>query len=173
LRAEAARYVGVTAYLDARLESHKSRRGFAGRYRTWRLVYVEPHHRMADAIAREKQLKDWRRAKKVALVEHENPQWRDLSWGAVPASLGRGIAAGPLGADLRGVGIPRQARDDVFAVGVPGCWSGAHRAGAAWRRARGAAGAGGAGRRPAGRRDPSTGSGRRTGSTRILFIGER
>jgi putative endonuclease len=87
LRAEAARYVGVTAYLDARLESHKSRRGFAGRYRTWRLVYVEPHHRMADAIAREKQLKDWRRAKKVALVEHENPQWRDLSWGAVPASL--------------------------------------------------------------------------------------
>jgi putative endonuclease len=75
-----ALYVGVTAYLDARLEQHKSGRGFAGRSRTWRLVYAEPHDRITDAIAREKQLKGWRRAKKVALVERENPQWRDLSW---------------------------------------------------------------------------------------------
>jgi putative endonuclease len=80
-------YVRVTAYLDARLQQHKSGRGFAGRYRTWRLVYAEAHDRITDAIAREKQLKGWRRAKKVALIERENPQWRDLSWGSGPASL--------------------------------------------------------------------------------------
>ena len=74
-----ALYVGVTNDLGRRLTEHRSGSGHAARYRTFRLVYAEEHADPRVAIAREKQIKGWRRAKKVALVERENPTWRDLS----------------------------------------------------------------------------------------------
>ena len=53
--------------------------GFSQRYRTTRLVYFESYHYVAAAIAREKQIKRWRREKKLALIESKNPQYRDLA----------------------------------------------------------------------------------------------
>jgi putative endonuclease len=44
-----------------------------------RLIFVESHETAPDAIAREKQLKGWRRSKKIALINRSNPDWRDLS----------------------------------------------------------------------------------------------
>jgi predicted GIY-YIG superfamily endonuclease len=52
---------------------------FTSKYRTTRLIFVEPHGTAPDAIAREKQLKGWRRSKKIALINRSNPDWRDLS----------------------------------------------------------------------------------------------
>jgi predicted GIY-YIG superfamily endonuclease len=52
--------------------------GFTKRYGVRLLVYVECHDTMSQAIQREKQLKKWRRAWKIALIERDNPQWRDL-----------------------------------------------------------------------------------------------
>jgi putative endonuclease len=51
---------------------------FTKRYGVHRWVYVEFHSTMADAIVREKRLKKWRRAWKIALIEEHNPDWRDL-----------------------------------------------------------------------------------------------
>jgi putative endonuclease len=74
-------YIGVTNDLTARLYQHRtaSEDTFAGRYRTHRLVHVEEYRWIDDAIAREKQLKGWKRDRKTALIEAENPGWRDLS----------------------------------------------------------------------------------------------
>ena len=74
-------YVGVTSDLSRRVDVHKSDGvdGFTKRYAVHLLVYVEFHDTMEDAIVREKQLKKWRRAWKVDLIERENPQWLDLS----------------------------------------------------------------------------------------------
>ncbi len=72
-------YVGVTSDLARRLAEHRSgASGFMARYRADRLVYVEEHSSPRDAIAREKQIKAWRREKKLALVHAANPTWRDL-----------------------------------------------------------------------------------------------
>ena len=74
-------YVGVTNDLERRLREHreKATAGFTARYNVTRLVYFEQYDRAADAIAREKQLKGWTRAKKIALIERMNPTWDDLS----------------------------------------------------------------------------------------------
>lgn len=75
-----ALYVGVTTDLGRRLEEH--RRGesvHTRRYNITRLVYIEALDTAPEAIDREKQIKRWRRAKKIALVEGANPEWRDLS----------------------------------------------------------------------------------------------
>jgi putative endonuclease len=56
-------------------------RGFAGKYNVNRLVYFEETSDVEAAIWREKQLKGWRRAKKVALIESVNPGWKDLAAG--------------------------------------------------------------------------------------------
>ena len=74
-------YIGVTSDLAARLAQHRdrSRPGFASRYGAVRLVHAEFFERMDEAIAREKQLKRWHRAWKVALIEGSNPDWRDLA----------------------------------------------------------------------------------------------
>lgn len=73
-------YVGVTSNLAGRLAQHRSGQvGFTKRYNVGRLVLVEAYSAAAVAIAREKQLKGWRRSKKVALIEQSNPQWRDLA----------------------------------------------------------------------------------------------
>jgi len=52
---------------------------FTSQYNVTKLVYVEEYTRIQDAIAREKQMKGWRRSKKVALIERMNPEWLDLS----------------------------------------------------------------------------------------------
>jgi putative endonuclease len=80
-------YIGVTSDLAARLAQHRdgSPSGFASRYGAIRLVHAEFFNRMEGAITREKQLKRWHRAWKIALIEENNPDWRDLgiAWGLV------------------------------------------------------------------------------------------
>jgi putative endonuclease len=74
-------YIGVTNDLERRVYEHKHRlvAGFTSRYAIDRLVYFEEHCDVQVAIAREKELKGWRRARKIALIESMNPAWRDLS----------------------------------------------------------------------------------------------
>lgn len=74
-------YIGVTKDLMWRMDQHKQKIGsrFAARYNIARLVYYEEYPDIRAAIAREKQLKKWRREKKVSLIERENPEWKDLS----------------------------------------------------------------------------------------------
>lgn len=74
-------YVGVTTNLERRLREHKTKAvgGFTNAYYVDRLVYFEVFADVRDAIAREKQIKGWRRSKKVALIEARNPKWLDLS----------------------------------------------------------------------------------------------
>ena len=78
-------YIGMTNNLERRVYEHKSDLidGFSKQYRCHRLVYFESYDRVENAIAREKQLKGWNRAKKVRLIERLNPTWEDLSaeWG--------------------------------------------------------------------------------------------
>jgi putative endonuclease len=78
-------YVGVTGDLERRVAQHKSGSGdgFTAAYRCDRLVWFERYSSPDSAIAREKQLKGWVRAKKVALIHAANPTWEDLSleWG--------------------------------------------------------------------------------------------
>ncbi|MDY6903397.1 MAG: GIY-YIG nuclease family protein [Thermodesulfobacteriota bacterium] len=73
-------YVGVTSNLVKRVWEHQNgvAEGFTWRYDVHRLVWYEVHSTMMSAIAREKQLKNWRRAWKIALIERENPDWADL-----------------------------------------------------------------------------------------------
>lgn len=73
-------YVGVTNDLARRISEHKSDavEGFTQRYGVHTLVYAEFHDTMPLAIEREKHIKKWRRDWKVALIENENPAWRDL-----------------------------------------------------------------------------------------------
>jgi putative endonuclease len=74
-------YIGVTNNLKRRLYEHKHKliEGFTSKYQMTRLVYFEETSDVSAAIAREKHLKGWLRAKKVALIESTNPEWRDLS----------------------------------------------------------------------------------------------
>ncbi|HKS90102.1 MAG TPA: GIY-YIG nuclease family protein [Stellaceae bacterium] len=73
-------YVGVTSDLAGRIWTHRTDavEGFTKRYGVHGLVYVEFHDTMEAAITREKQIKKWRRAWKLDLIEQTNPQWRDL-----------------------------------------------------------------------------------------------
>jgi putative endonuclease len=74
-------YIGVTNDLIRRLHEHRSGLGseFTKRYNIHRLVYYESTNSAPVAIEREKEIKKWRRAKKVSLIEHKNPDWIDLS----------------------------------------------------------------------------------------------
>ncbi len=74
-------YIGVTNDLVRRVAEHRLHRtpGFTSHYNCTKLVYFEQGENMVDAIAREKQLKNWRRDWKNALVDGANPDWRDLS----------------------------------------------------------------------------------------------
>ncbi len=74
-------YTGVTGNLPRRIVQHKQKRieGFTQKYKVDRLVHVEAFTDVNEAIAREKQIKGWRRSKKLALIESSNPTWRDLS----------------------------------------------------------------------------------------------
>jgi putative endonuclease len=73
-------YLGVTNNLERRLFEHKYKlaRGFTSKYNVNRLVYYECFESIRDAIAREKQIKAWRREKKLTLIEAINSHWLDL-----------------------------------------------------------------------------------------------
>ena len=74
-------YIGVTNSLARRMEQHRNSEGssFVKTYGVYRLVYVEAFERADEAIAREKQIKRWKRDWKIELIERENLEWRDLS----------------------------------------------------------------------------------------------
>lgn len=74
-------YVGVTNDILRRMNEHRAGRveGFTRTYHVHKLVYMESYNDPRDAIAREKQLKGWRREKKNRLVESKNPDWEDIS----------------------------------------------------------------------------------------------
>jgi putative endonuclease len=76
-------YVGVTSQLVHRVEQHKlgTFEGFSKRHGCKTLVWYERNRTMLEAIWREKAIKRWRREWKLALIEAENPEWRDLSDG--------------------------------------------------------------------------------------------
>ena len=73
-------YVGVTSDLVQRIWQHRQGlvEGFTQRYGVHMLVWFEQHATMLDAIAREKRIKEWKRAWKLELIETNNPRWRDL-----------------------------------------------------------------------------------------------
>jgi len=74
-------YIGVTNSLQKRLAEHRNgdSSSFVKAYGVYRLAYVEAYDRPEEAISREKQLKRWKRDWKIALIERENLEWRDLS----------------------------------------------------------------------------------------------
>ncbi len=74
-------YTGVTSNLARRVDEHRTglNDGYTKRYRMTRLVYYEVTDDVRVAIAREKEIKGWRRSKKADLVRRLNPKWRDLS----------------------------------------------------------------------------------------------
>ena len=73
-------YVGVTSDLIKRVWEHKNHvvEGFTKKYGVDRLVWYELHQTMESAIGREKAIKEWKRAWKLALIEKINPEWDDL-----------------------------------------------------------------------------------------------
>ena len=73
-------YIGVTGGIDDRMERHIKKEGskFTAKYNLKRLVYYEEFQYIFDAIAREKQLKNWHREWKINLIESENPDWANL-----------------------------------------------------------------------------------------------
>ena len=79
-RRQGTLYAGVTSNLAERMFQHREglTPGFSSRYGCNRLVFYERYERMDEAIAREKQIKGGSRAKKIALIEAMNPDWRDL-----------------------------------------------------------------------------------------------
>ena len=88
-------YIGMTNNIYRRALRHKSGEieGFASQYHCDRLVYHESFDDVHKAIGREKQLKGWTRAKKIALIESKNLRWEDLAekWGAQMAFAGEAI----------------------------------------------------------------------------------
>lgn len=79
-RKEGTLYLGVTRDLVRRTYQHKEKLlpGFTSRYDVRRLVWFEVYDDPTNAIEREKQIKKWRRAWKIELIEKENPDWKDL-----------------------------------------------------------------------------------------------
>jgi putative endonuclease len=74
-------YTGVTKNLQKRLVQHRDKLvpGFTSRCSIFRQVHFEVYNDIRSAIAREKEIKAWRREKKIRLIERENPIWEDLS----------------------------------------------------------------------------------------------
>jgi putative endonuclease len=79
-RSRVVLYIGVTNNLESRMWWHSNTKApsFVKRYKLSRLVYFEEYNDIRDAIAREKQLKNWSREKKNDLVRQLNPKWEDL-----------------------------------------------------------------------------------------------
>jgi putative endonuclease len=76
-------YIGVTADLQRRVYEHKQKLidSFTKKYNVTRLAYFEETNDVQTALAREKEIKKWRRSKKIALIKSRNPKWEDLSAG--------------------------------------------------------------------------------------------
>jgi putative endonuclease len=76
-----ALYTGLTNDIRLRIKQHREKRPgtHTAKYNIGRLVYYEHFTYVLNVIAREKELKDWNRAKKVALIEREDPTWEDLA----------------------------------------------------------------------------------------------
>jgi putative endonuclease len=74
-------YVGMTVSLAARIEQHKQHKGpaFTSQYHIWKLVYFEIFDNPKAAVDREKQIKNWRREKKIRLIRLVNPRFDELS----------------------------------------------------------------------------------------------
>ena len=74
-------YTGVTSNIEHRVYQHKHKliNGFTKKYNVDRLVYFEETTEINAAIAREKEIKGWRRSKKIALIKSLNPKWEDLA----------------------------------------------------------------------------------------------
>jgi putative endonuclease len=74
-------YIGVTSNLLRRIYEHKEKRfdGFTKRYNVTKLVWFELHGTARSAISREKEIKKWRRSKKVALIDANNRKWKNLT----------------------------------------------------------------------------------------------
>jgi len=74
-------YVGVTNNLRRRVIEHQEGivEGFSQKYKIKKLIYFEEYTNVNEAITREKQLKNWRREKKVFIIEQLNKEWKDLS----------------------------------------------------------------------------------------------
>ena len=81
-------YVGVTSNLERRLYEHRHKLmpGFTSRYNVTRLVHFEATENVRSAMEREKEIKSWTRAKKIALIQGSNPTWKDLSLSWHPAT---------------------------------------------------------------------------------------
>jgi len=90
-------YIGMTNSIYRRAPQHRCGEieGFSSKYRCDRLVYYESYDDVHKAIGREKQLKGWRRSKKIALIESKNPRWDDFGekWGAQMLFPGESIKA--------------------------------------------------------------------------------
>jgi len=106
-------YIGVTSKLQKRVFEHKFHcmEGFTDKYDVERLLYWESYDDVYKAIGREKQLKGWRRAKKIALIESTNPHWLDLSKEWYPGMKGNSAARDASTASVRpqATGQPRSA----------------------------------------------------------------
>jgi putative endonuclease len=91
-------YIGITGYFDRRIMQHKmdSIESFTKQYKIHRLVYYETYDQVQRAISREKQLKGWRREKKIALIEM-NRRWQDLAenWGREMRFRGQSLQRTP------------------------------------------------------------------------------
>jgi len=76
-------YIGMTNDIKKRIYQHKNHLipGFTNKYNIDRLLYVETVSDPISAISREKQIKKWRREKKIAIIDSMNPDWKDLSDG--------------------------------------------------------------------------------------------
>ena len=87
-------YIGITSELEKRLNSHRTfehENSFTARYKCTKLVHLEDYADATQAIAREKELKGWRRDKKVHLIESRNREWLDL---APPGRPGPSLRSG-------------------------------------------------------------------------------
>jgi putative endonuclease len=74
-------YTGITNNLERRVQEHKEKLipGFTRKYNISKLIYYEESNDVLIALNREKEIKGWLRAKKIALIELTNPRWKDLS----------------------------------------------------------------------------------------------
>ncbi|HEV2398724.1 MAG TPA: GIY-YIG nuclease family protein [Candidatus Sulfotelmatobacter sp.] len=108
-------YVGITGDLRRRVWQHKNKTvpGFTSRYNLTQLVYYECFFYPDAAIAREKEIKGWRRSKKIALIQSMNPGWQDLArdWQNVYKPDGFCLTEIP-----RAAGENAALRDDAFSV---------------------------------------------------------
>ena len=99
LRSTGTLYTGITGLFTRRIHQHKydSIEGFTKKYQCHRLVYYESHQDVEVAIGREKQIKRWRREKKITLIEKMNPRWQDLAenWGREMRFRGESLGRTP------------------------------------------------------------------------------